>query len=130
MVLEFIASLGIPNVVVMVAALAVFIYWFKSMMSLIKGAFFVGIASAVFPIAANKLFGIPIPLNIETLVSFVLLGVGLYFIYMFGRTVYRVLSIAGKSVSFFSRPLRGSGKPVVKVVKEKSVMKKFREEDE
>ena len=130
MVLEFIASLGIPNVVVMVAALAVFIYWFKSMMSLIKGAFFVGIASAVFPIAANKLFGIPIPLNIETLVSFVLLGVGLYFIYMFGRTVYRVLSIAGKSVSFLSRPLRGSGKPVVKVVKEKSVMKKFREEDE
>ncbi|MBI2173257.1 MAG: hypothetical protein HYT73_03560, partial [Candidatus Aenigmarchaeota archaeon] len=97
MVLEFIASLGIPNVVVMVAALVVFIYWFKSMISLIKGAFFVGIASAVFPIAANKLFGIPIPLNIETLVSYVLLGLGLYFIYMFGRTVYRVLSIAGKS---------------------------------
>ncbi len=130
MVLEFIVSLGIPNVVVMVAALVVFIYWFKSMISLVKGAFFTGIASAIFPIVANKLFGVAIPLNIDTLVSYVLLGLGLYFIYMFGRTVYKVLSIAGKSVSFLSRPLRGSGKPKVKLIKEKSVMKKFREEDE
>ena len=105
MVLDFLATLGTSNLILMTTALVVFIYFFKKAVSIIKNCFFVGIASAIFPVAANKLMGMAIPLNIGTLTSFVMLGLGLYFIFMFGKTVHTVLSVTGKMVSW---PFRGS----------------------
>ncbi|MBI2580108.1 MAG: hypothetical protein HYW27_04370 [Candidatus Aenigmarchaeota archaeon] len=135
MVLDYLVSLGPVNLVVMAASLVVFIYWFKSLVSLIKGAFFVGVASAIFPIAASKLFGLNVPLTLDTLISFVSLGLGLYFILMFGKTVHRVLSITNKSLSFLAKPFSGrqarkEKDPYHVEDKKKPVMKKFREEEE
>ncbi len=94
MALDFLATLGASNMILVVTALVVFIYFFKRMVSIVKNCFFVGIASAIFPVVANKFFGMAIPLNVGTLTSFVMLGLGLYFIFMFGKTVHTVLKIA------------------------------------
>ncbi|MDI6721572.1 MAG: hypothetical protein QMD85_04220 [Candidatus Aenigmarchaeota archaeon] len=103
MVLDFLASLGPANLIMIATALVVFIYGFKNLISLIKGAFFVSIASGIFPVVANKVFGMEVPLTIETLLEFVLLGLGLYFIFMFGKTIHKILSVIDKSASFFSK---------------------------
>lgn len=134
MVLDFLVSLGPVNFIVITAALVVFIYWFKSLISLLKGCFFVGIASAIFPVAAVKFFGFSMTLNVDTLVGFVSLGLGLYFIFMFGKTVHRVLSIGIKPVSFLAKsfsgkPRSGGGKSSdpYHVDEEKLIIKKFRQ---
>ena|SRR3989338_2527037 len=115
MVMELLTNLGTSNIIFVTTGLVVFIYFFRKAVSIIKGCFFVGIASAIFPIAANKIMGMAIPLTLDSVQSFIVIGLGLYFIYMFGKTVYKAVSVAGKLFSWTfqtkTKPSAGKNKP-------------------
>lgn len=55
------------------------------------------LASAAFPIIMNFL-GFPVELTLGNILFFVLLGVALYLIYLFGKFIYSALGIAEKFV--------------------------------
>ena len=74
-----------------------FMLSFKKVLGLIKNAVIIVAASALFPIIANRFLGLPVPSDGETIFSFVVLGLGVYFLYILASSVYKVLSYFEKS---------------------------------
>ena len=45
----------------------------------------------------NRFFGFDIPIDSDSLISFVLLGIGVYFVYLVAKSLYKVLGMAERA---------------------------------
>src|SRR3989338_580932 len=93
MAFDFLSSLDTTTMFLLLIIFILFVLSMKRVFSIIKNAIFIAVASILFPIVMNSFFGFNIPTDTDSIVSFILLGLGLYFIYMLGKSVYKVLKL-------------------------------------
>lgn len=101
MVLEYLQSFfsaGYGSLVLLVV-FVLFIIVTRKVVRTIMSAVWIVILSAIFPIAANYFLGFSFPLTLETFVSFVTLGVGLFALYILVKLVYKFLGLFRGSAS-------------------------------
>jgi hypothetical protein len=98
-------KVGHGNYMFMLGLFIVFVYTAtKAIKTVIRGVY-VAVASAIFPVFLNMI-GMEIPLNLGVIISFVIMGMGLYFVYVLGKGVFHVLSLGEKIVSPFGMRFR------------------------
>lgn len=108
-----------------------FVIAMKKVFSIIKNALIIIIAALLFPIVANTFLGLPVPTDANSLISFVLLGLSLYLIYLFGKAVYKILGLVEKSAKAVGSPLRARKKKKrEKLEKKIEAIVKEKEEEE
>ena len=105
-----VSSLGPSGFLVLIVIFILFVLALRIVFGIVKNAIFVAIASALFPIVAN-LSGFSITLNIETIVLFITLGLGLYVAYLAARSIYKILSLAERGVKSVAGKRKDEEKP-------------------
>jgi len=94
---EFITDLGTVGMFLILIIFILFILVVRKGLGIIKNVIIILIASVLFPIVLNLFFQYPIPLNTETIFSFAFVGVGLYILYLIGKTIYKILTATEKA---------------------------------
>jgi len=84
------------TIFLLIIIFVLFVFSIKKVLGIIKNALIIVAASVLFPIFANKFLGFAIPIDGQTIFSFVILGLVVYFIYIVGSSVYKLLSLAEK----------------------------------
>src|SRR3989338_10755295 len=92
MAFEFLSSLDTTT-----AFLLLFIFSMKKVFSVLMNLVVIGAVSLLFPVVMNRFFGFDIPIDSDSLISFVLLGIGVYFVYLVAKSLYKVLGIAERA---------------------------------
>jgi len=133
MVLEFLQPFlsGQAGLLILAVIFILFIIIVRKTVKILLSAIWIAIISAIFPVAANYLLGFTFPLNIDTFIFFITLGVGLFALYLFAKLIYGILGIAGKAGSAMSYPFRArSNAKKEKTIKEAAkLVKKDKEEE-
>ena len=83
----------------------VFILLMRKVMKTIMNMLWIGLASAAFPFIMNIVFKMSIPTNLNTIIFFVTLGLGMYFIYILGKIIYTMLGVAEKGAKAVAYPI-------------------------
>lgn len=115
---EFLSSLDTTTLFLVLIIFILFVLSMKRIMSIVMNAVWIAVASVLFPIVMNRFLGYDIPMDPDSIISFMLLGLGLYFAYLVGKSVYKMLSIAEKGVKK-AVPERGKKEGKEKEEKEK-----------
>jgi len=68
-----------------------FVLAFKKVMKIVMNAIWIVVAAVLFPIIASRVFNMPIPSDADTIMTFVVIGLGAYFVYLIGSSVYTIL---------------------------------------
>ncbi|MEM7819338.1 MAG: hypothetical protein QXD48_00735 [Candidatus Aenigmatarchaeota archaeon] len=102
---EFISDLGSVGIFLLLIIFILFVLAIKKVMSIIKNIIIIAIASILFPIVMNRL-GFSIPIDGDSILSFLFIGVGLYFIYLIGKSTYTLLKIVEKFGKGITSPLK------------------------
>lgn len=110
MVFEFLGNLDTTTAFLLLIVFILFIISLKKFMGIIRNGLIILIASALFPIVANKLLGLPVPADTGSIISFAMTGLFIYFLYLVGTTVYKVLSIAERVAKPFVPKSKTVGK--------------------
>ena len=113
--LEFIQNLGIVNMIIILIIFAIFLVLTKKIIKTIINMVLISVVSVVFPFIL-KFLGFPVPLNLDTILFFLVLGLGLYFIYIIGRIIYIILGFVEKSANVLTYPFRDKNKELEKHV--------------
>ncbi len=95
---EFLSNLDTTTLFLLLVIFVLFILSMKKIFSIIMKAVWIAVISVLFPIVMNRFFGFDIPTDADSLISFLLLGLGIYFIYLIAKSVYRALGLAEKVV--------------------------------
>jgi sensor histidine kinase YesM len=109
-----------------------FIVITKKIIKTVINAAGIAFASAIFPFVMNLVFGFSIPTDIYTILLFVMIGLGLYFLYVFGKIIYAILGFAEKSAKVIAYPITAKSqkkkkemeKKIEELVKEREDKKK------
>jgi hypothetical protein len=104
MVFEFLAGLDNTHMFLMIIIFVLFVMSMKKAFSIVVNTVWVAGISLLFPIIMNRFFGLDIPTDIDSLLSFTTLGVGLYFVWVVASTIYKILNIAGKFMGKVPKP--------------------------
>jgi len=110
---SFATNLGTAQlsiILVILVAFIVFLVLMKKILKTIINAVWIGLVSAIFPVVMNLVFGFAIPLKIDTILFFVIFGLGLYFIYIIGKLIYFGLGLAEKSAKTVAYPITSRSK--------------------
>ena len=119
MAFDFLSSMDTTTLFLLLIIFILFVLSMKRVFSIIKNAIFIAVASILFPIVMNSFFGFNIPTDTDSIVSFILLGLGLYFIYMLGKSIYKVLKLG-----------EGAAKKVIPKIDHEKKGKKEKHDDE
>lgn len=151
--LSIISGIGAAQLGAVLVLFVIFILFLVLMKKVIKTAInfvIIGIASAIFPFFLNIALGFRIPITLDLELFFILLGLGLYLLYIAGKLIYAALGLAEKSAKVITYPIKARSqkkekemkKKVEELVKKseekkksgkksaKKVLKEIREEDE
>ncbi|MBI4018796.1 MAG: hypothetical protein HY364_00915 [Candidatus Aenigmarchaeota archaeon] len=79
----------------LVIVFAAFLYVMNQAVKTVINIGIIAVASAVFPFGVN-LLGFSLPTDLNAIIFFVALGIGLYMLFILARIVYGILDIAGK----------------------------------
>lgn len=90
-----IASL-VANPLFLGIVFVLFVLAIKRVVAVLVNCLWIGAASVLFPVVANKVFGWP-AVDANSILFFMALGLGAYFIYLFAASVHRILSVAETS---------------------------------
>lgn len=74
----------------------------KKVLGIVMNAVWITVAAVLFPIFTNRVLGLPVPSDTDSIILFIVTGLGLYFLYLLSKSVYSLLSItekAGKKIS-------------------------------
>ena len=125
--LEFIQNIGTLNLVLILLVFVVFLVVMRKVVKTVINMVWISFASAVFPLVLNFL-GFSVPLQLDTVIFFVILGLGLYFVFILGKIIYTMLGFVEKSAKVVTYPLRGKDKElekkVEKIIEDKEKKKK------
>jgi hypothetical protein len=127
--LEFIQEIGTFSLVLILLLFVVFLVLVKKVVKTIINIVIVSAASAAFPLVLRFL-GFPVLLSIDTILFFLVLGLGLYMFYLLGKIIYSALGIVEKSAKIVTYPFRGNEleKKVEKLMEKKEKEKKERQD--
>jgi len=113
--LEFINSIGTFNLMLIIFVFIIFLVLMRKLIKTVINIVWISAASALFPLVLNFL-GFSVPLKLDTILFFLILGLGLYFIYILGKIIYTMLGIVEKSARVVTYPFRGKDKDLEKRV--------------
>jgi len=113
--LEFINSIGTFNLMLIIFVFIIFLVLMRKVIKTVINIVWISAASALFPLVLNFL-GFSVPLKLDTILFFLILGLGLYFIYILGKIIYTMLGIVEKSARVVTYPFRGKDKDLEKRV--------------
>ncbi|MFH0837449.1 MAG: hypothetical protein V1870_04930 [Candidatus Aenigmatarchaeota archaeon] len=85
--------LGISTIF-LIMIFILFIFIIKKAIGMITTIAMIGVASALFPVILNYI-GFSIPINMETIIFFVVIGLAAYFLFMIGKIVLGLLGGSG-----------------------------------
>ncbi|MFA4820258.1 MAG: hypothetical protein WC613_04865 [Candidatus Aenigmatarchaeota archaeon] len=97
MAFEFLSNLDTTTAFLLLIIFILFVVSMKKVFSILLNAVWIVIAAIVFPVVMNRFFGFDIPIDRDSMFSFILLGLSVYFVYLVGKSIYRVLGIAEKA---------------------------------
>jgi hypothetical protein len=126
---EFMTNLGSVGLLLLLVVFILFILAIKRVMSIVKNALIIGVASMIFPVVLNVFLGFDIPIDSETIMSFLFIGLGIYFLYLVAKSIYSMFKIAEKVGKAATAPLRSIKKHEKKKF-EKKVKEHMEKEDE
>lgn len=84
-----------------------FVLSLKKLKKIVFNALWISLAAVLFPIAMNKLFGFAVPTDANSIIFYLTIGLGAYFVYLLARAVYATLSITEKIASPFVNKIKG-----------------------
>ena len=93
MAFDFLSSLNTTTLFLLVIIFILFVLSMKKVFSMVLNAVWISVAAILFPILMNKFLGFDIPIDRDSLISFVLLGLVIYFIYLVGKSIYKMLRV-------------------------------------
>ena len=85
--------------ILVIIIFVLFVLAIKQVMKILKNAIYVAVAAALFPIFANRILGLGIDTDGETIVAFVAAGLVLYFIYVVIKSAYTMAKYGKKAAS-------------------------------
>lgn len=111
-----------------------FVLSIKKLKKIVFNALWIGAAAVLFPIAMNRLFGLPLATDANSIIFYLTFGLGAYFIYLFARSVYTVLGAAEKIFSPITRRVKNVSvkkrdKKIDKLLKNKEKEEKQKKEE-
>ncbi|MBI2578772.1 MAG: hypothetical protein HYW26_03615 [Candidatus Aenigmarchaeota archaeon] len=80
-----------------------FVLAIKRVTNILMNCVWITVAAVLLPLIANKIFGFPVPADADSLLFYIALGVGGYFVFILASSVYRILDIAERE----SKPVTG-----------------------
>ncbi|MBI4896363.1 MAG: hypothetical protein HY832_02340, partial [Candidatus Aenigmarchaeota archaeon] len=98
------------NIILFIAVFLLFIIVVRKLVSAVITVVCVLGASALFPFILRTVFGIPVPLTISNLISFVVLGLVIYGVYVLISIVYTILTAAEVVAKIAAFPLKLLGR--------------------
>lgn len=93
MAFEFLSNLDTTTLFLLLIIFILFVISMKRVFSIVMNGIWIAVASVLFPIVMNRLFGFDIPTDADSLISFLLLGLGMYFVYLVGKSVHKILGL-------------------------------------
>lgn len=109
MAFEFLSNLDTTTMFLLLIIFILFVVSMKKVFSILLNAVWIVIAAIVFPVVMNRFFGFDIPIDRDSMFSFILLGLTVYFVYLVGKSIYKVLGAAEKAAKKVPLP-RGEKK--------------------
>lgn len=106
MAFDLIGALGNANTTILLVIFVLFVFSLKKVLSVLVNAMWIVAGSALFPIIANKLLGLPVAIDGNSILFFVTTGMGLYALYILASSIYKVLGIFEKGGSAFAHPVK------------------------
>ncbi len=103
-VFGLVINIGSAELVLFIAVFVAFLLIVRKVINTLMNILWITIASASFPFIMGFL-GVSFPTDLNSILLFVTLGVGVYFVYMLGRVIYALLGIAEKSARFVALPI-------------------------
>src|SRR3990167_7763436 len=97
MAFEFLSSLDTMTAFLLLVIFILFVFSMKKVFSVLMNLVVIGAVSLLFPVVMNRFFGFDIPIDSDSLISFVLLGIGVYFVYLVAKSLYKVLGMAERA---------------------------------
>lgn len=97
MAFEFLSNLDTTTMFLLLIIFILFVVSMKKAFSIILNAVWIVIAAILFPVVMNRFFGFDIPIDRDSMFSFILLGLGIYFVYLVGKSIYKILGMAEKA---------------------------------
>jgi hypothetical protein len=91
MLFEFLSPLSGNYGLMIIIIFILFALAMKQVIKIIKNAVYIVVAAVIFPIVASRLLDIPIKTDAESIISFAVAGLTLYFIYLVAKSIYTVL---------------------------------------
>ncbi len=95
MAFDFLSSLNTTTLFLLIIIFILFVLSMKKVFSMIINAVWISVAAILFPIIMNRFFGFDIPIDRDSLISFILLGLAIYFIYLIGKSIYGMIKVTG-----------------------------------
>jgi len=114
-----------------------FVLALKRVTKILLNCVWITVAAVIFPIIANKVFGYSVPIDADSIIFFITVGIGAYFVFLFASSVYKILTVAQRETepvttflgnSFGSLKERMRRKEPEKLKKKEEEMKKREEQ--
>lgn len=88
-----------------------FVLALKRVTKILLNCVWITVAAVIFPIIANKVFGYPVPIDADSIIFFITVGIGAYFVFLFASSVYKILIVAQRETepvtTFLGNSFRG-----------------------
>ena len=120
---DFLANLDATNLFLLLIIFVLFVLSMKKAFSIVINTVWAAGVSLLFPVVMNRLLGFDIPMDPDTLLTFMIVGVGIYFVYVLATSVYKILGIAQKAVAKVPKPHISLPKGVDKESKKESQLR-------
>jgi hypothetical protein len=104
MAFDFLTNLDSTSFFLLLIVFMLFVMSMKKALSVMWNAVWIAGISVIFPIVMNKLFDFAIPTDMDSLLSFMLLGLGVYFVYLVGQAIYKMLQEVEKVTAKIPKP--------------------------
>ena len=86
-----------------------FVLSVKKLKKIVFNSLLIAFAAVLFPILMNAVFGLPLSIDGTSIIFYMTVGLGAYFLYLFSKSVYVTLGIAEKVASPITRRMKSAG---------------------
>lgn len=92
---------------------------------IVLNAMWISLAALLFPMLMNRILGFPVPVDANSLIFYLTVGLGAYFFFLLGKAVYMALGIAENIAS----PVTSGLKSISQKSREKKIDTLLRERE-
>ncbi len=123
-------SLSITHIFLAIVFI-LFVLSIKKLKKIVFNALLIAVAAVLFPILMNVIFDLPLSIDGSSIIFYMTVGLGTYFLYLFARAIYVTLGIAEKAASPIMRSVKTSAAKnrdakIDRIVKEKESEEKLK----